>query len=60
MEANRLEIRWKKSVLMKRGARNRELLKDFERVEQHAATLAVKTERLKAFIVTLKFCAVML
>lgn len=33
--------------------------KDFERVEQSAAMLAVKTERLKANKVKLKFCVVM-
>ena len=29
--------------------RNRELLKDFERVERHAAMLAVKSDRLKSY-----------
>ena len=62
MEANRLEIQWKKVCDHEKRSkeRNRELLKDFERVEQHAATLAVKTERLKAYKVTLKFCVVMI
>ena len=60
MEANRLEIQWKKVCDHEKRSkeRNRELLKDFERVEQHAAMLAVKTERLKAYKVTLKFSVV--
>ncbi|KAL9954801.1 hypothetical protein ACROYT_G042380 [Oculina patagonica] len=51
LEANRLEIQWKKICDHEKRSkeRNRELLKDFERVEQHAALLAVKTERLKVY-----------
>ena len=62
MDANRLEIQWKKPVIMKRGTRKEIencFKKDFERVEQRAAMLAVKTERLKANKVKLKFCVVM-
>ena len=55
MEATRLEIHWKKICDQEKRSkeRNRELLKEFERVEQHASMLAVKTERLKAYKVVL-------
>lgn len=55
LEAKRLETQWKKICDHEKRSkeRNKELLKDFERVEQHAALLAVKTERLKAYKVTL-------
>ena len=55
MEASRLEIQWKKICDQEKRSkqRNRDLLKDFERVEQHAAMLAVKTDRLKTYKVLL-------
>ena len=49
-------------MVMKRGTRKEIencFKKDFERVEQSAAMLAVKTERLKGNKVKLKFCVVM-
>lgn len=51
MEASRLEIQWKKICDQEKRSkqRNRDLLKDFERVEQHAVMLAVKTDRLKTY-----------
>lgn len=51
MEASRLEIQWKKICDQEKRSkeRNRELLKEFERVEQHAYMLAVKTDRLKSY-----------
>ena len=61
LEAKRLETQWKKVCDHEKRSkeRNKELLKDFERVEQHAALLAVKTERLKAYKVTLTFIVVL-
>ena len=55
LEAKRLETQWKKICDHEKRSkeRNKELLKDFERVEKHAALLAVKTERLKAYKVAL-------
>lgn len=55
MEASRLEIQWKKICDQEKRSkeRNRELLKEFERVEQHASMLAVKTDRLKSYKVLL-------
>ena len=55
LDAKRLETQWKKICDHEKRSkeRNKELLKDFERVEQHAALLAVKTERLKAYKVIL-------
>ena len=41
MDAKRLEIQWKKSVIMKRGTRKEIencFKTDFERVEQHGDT----------------------
>ena len=57
LEANRLELQWKKICDRERRSkeRNRELLQDFERVEKHAAVLAVKSERLKSYKVPIVF-----
>jgi len=60
LEAKRLETQWKRICDHEKRSkeRNKELLKDFDRVEQHAALLAVKTERLKAYKVILPTCTV--
>lgn len=44
-------MQWKKICENEKKSkeRNRELLKDFERVERHAAMLAVKSDRLKSY-----------
>ena len=59
LEAKRLETQWKRICAHEKRSmeRNKELLKDFDRVEQHAALLAVKTERLKAYkVITDLYC----
>ena len=50
LEASRLELHWKKLCEQEKRSkeRNRELLRDFDRVEQQAAVLDAKTQRLKA------------
>ena len=47
-------MQWKKNCENEKKSkeRNRELLKDFERVERHAAMLAVKSDRLRSYKVT--------
>lgn len=61
LEAKRLETQWKRICDHEKRSmeRNKELLKDYDRVEQHAALLAVKTERLKAYkvhVITDLYC----
>lgn len=50
LEANRLEMHWKKLCEQEQRSqkRNRELLKDFERVAQQALVFDSRTQRLKA------------